>query len=84
MINRRLSLRSQLCAAITLLTRASAERALNRASPLDREHKRLDEPKLDTALFFVDPDCATNCARAETDTGHGANDTGWFSESINK
>jgi len=40
LINLRLSLRSQLCAAITLLTRASAERALNRASPLYREHKR--------------------------------------------
>jgi hypothetical protein len=42
LINRRFSLRSQLCAATAFLADGlSAERALNRASPLDREHKRL-------------------------------------------
>jgi hypothetical protein len=42
LINRRLSLHSQPCAAITLLADGElAEQALNRASPLDREHKRL-------------------------------------------
>ena len=42
MINRRLSLRSQLCAAMAFLADGGlAERALNRAFPLDREHKRL-------------------------------------------
>ena len=43
LINRRLSLRSQLCAAMAFLADGGpAERALNRAFPLDREHKRLD------------------------------------------
>ena len=44
MINRRLSLRSQLCAAQAFLAAdgLSVERAFNRAFPLDREHKRLD------------------------------------------
>ena len=42
LINRRLSLHSQPCAAIAFLDDGElAERALNRASPLDREHKRL-------------------------------------------
>jgi hypothetical protein len=42
LINRRLSLRSQLCAATAFLADGGlAERALNRAFPLDREHKRL-------------------------------------------
>ena len=41
LINRRLSLRSQLCAALPSLAADGhpAERALNRAFPLDREHK---------------------------------------------
>ena len=44
LINRRLSLRSQLCAAQAFLAAdgLSVERAFNRAFPLDREHKRLD------------------------------------------
>ena len=42
LINRRLSLHSQPCAAMAFLAdRELAEQALNRASPLDREHKRL-------------------------------------------
>jgi hypothetical protein len=42
LINRRLSLRSQLCAATTFLADGlSAERAPNRVFPLDPEHKRL-------------------------------------------
>src|SRR4029077_17592627 len=42
LINRRLSLHSQPCAAIAFLADGElAEQALNRASPLDREHKRL-------------------------------------------
>ena len=43
LINRRLSLHSQPCAAMAFLARSasSPERALNRASPLDREHKGL-------------------------------------------
>jgi hypothetical protein len=42
LINRRLSLYSQPCAAMAFLADGElAERALNRASPLDREHKRL-------------------------------------------
>ena len=43
LINRRLSLRSQLCAAQAFLAAdgLSVERAFNRAFPLDREHKRL-------------------------------------------
>ena len=42
LINRRLSLHSQPCAAMAFLADGElAERALNRASPLDREHKRL-------------------------------------------
>ena len=45
LINRRLSLRSQLCAAIALLADGGlAERALNRALALDREHKRASAP----------------------------------------
>jgi len=41
LINRRLSLRSQFRAANAFLADGlSAARALNRASPLDREHKR--------------------------------------------
>ena len=40
LINRRLSLRSQLCAAIAIIVDGfGAERALTRARPLDREHK---------------------------------------------
>jgi hypothetical protein len=40
LINRRLSLRSQLCAAMVFLADGGlAERALNRAFALDREHK---------------------------------------------
>jgi hypothetical protein len=40
LINRRLSLHSQPCAAMTYLADGElAEQALNRASPLDREHK---------------------------------------------
>ena len=43
LINRRLSLHSQPCAAMAFLADGEfAERALNRASPLDREHKRLE------------------------------------------
>ena len=43
LINRRLSLHSQPCAAMAFLADSElAERALNRASLLDREHKRLD------------------------------------------
>ena len=42
LINRRLSLHSQPCAAMAFLADGElAERALNRASPLDRKHKRL-------------------------------------------
>jgi hypothetical protein len=42
LINRRLSLHSQPCAAMAFLADGElAERALNRASPLDREHKGL-------------------------------------------
>ena len=42
LINRRLSLHSQPCAAMAYLADGElAEQALNRASPLDREHKRL-------------------------------------------
>jgi len=42
LINRRLSLHSQPCAAMAFLADGElAEQALNRASPLDREHKRL-------------------------------------------
>jgi hypothetical protein len=41
LINRRLSLRPQLCAAMVFLADGGlAERALNRAFALDREHKR--------------------------------------------
>ena len=44
LINRRLSLHSQPCAAMAFLADGElAEQALNRASPLDREHKRLVE-----------------------------------------
>jgi len=40
LINGRLSLHSQLCAAMAFLADGElAERALNRASPLAREHK---------------------------------------------
>jgi hypothetical protein len=40
LINRRLSLHSQPCAAMAFLADGElAEQALNRASPLDREHK---------------------------------------------
>jgi hypothetical protein len=40
LINRRLSLRSQLCAAMASFADGGlAERALNRVFPLDREHK---------------------------------------------
>ena len=47
LINRRLKLRSQLCAAKAFLADGlSAERPLNRADPLDREHKRLAETGL--------------------------------------
>ena len=47
LINRRLSLHSQPCAAIVFLADGElAERALNRASPLDREHKRLEATAL--------------------------------------
>jgi hypothetical protein len=43
LINRRLSLHSQPCAAMAFLADGElAEQALNHASPLDREHKRLD------------------------------------------
>jgi hypothetical protein len=43
LINRRLSLHSQPCAAMAFLADGElAEQALNRASPLDREHKRLE------------------------------------------
>jgi hypothetical protein len=43
LIKRRLSLHSQPCAAMAFLADGElAEQALNRASPLDREHKRLD------------------------------------------
>jgi transposase InsO family protein len=43
LINRRLSLRSQICAATNLLPDGLfAERLVNRPSPLDREHKRLE------------------------------------------
>jgi hypothetical protein len=43
LINRRLSLRSQLCAAMASFADGGlAERALHRAWPLDREHKRLN------------------------------------------
>jgi hypothetical protein len=42
LINRRLSLHSQPCAAMAFLADDElAEQPLNRASPLDREHKRL-------------------------------------------
>ena len=42
LINRRLSLHSQPCAAMAFLADGElAEQALNHASPLDREHKRL-------------------------------------------
>ena len=42
LINRRLSLHSQPCAAMAFLADGGlAQPALNRASPLDREHKRL-------------------------------------------
>jgi hypothetical protein len=42
LINRRLSLHSQPCAAMAFLADGElAEQPLNRASPLDREHKRL-------------------------------------------
>jgi hypothetical protein len=42
LINRRISLHSQPCAAMAFLADGElAERALNRASPLDREHKGL-------------------------------------------
>ena len=42
LINRRLWLHSQPCAAMAFLADGElAEQALNRASPLDREHKRL-------------------------------------------
>jgi hypothetical protein len=42
LINRRLSLHSQPCAAMAFLADGElAEQALNYASPLDREHKRL-------------------------------------------
>jgi hypothetical protein len=42
LINRRLSPHSQPCAAMAFLADGElAERALNHASPLDREHKRL-------------------------------------------
>ena len=45
LINRRLSLHSQPCAAMAFLADGEfAEQALNRASPLDREHKRLATP----------------------------------------
>ena len=44
LINRRLSLHSQPCAAMAFLADGElAEQALNRASPLDREHKKLGE-----------------------------------------
>jgi len=43
LINRRLSLHSQPCAAMAFLADGElAEQALNYASPLDREHKRLE------------------------------------------
>ena len=43
LINRRLSLHSQPCAAMAFLADGElAEQPLNRASPLDREHKRLE------------------------------------------
>jgi hypothetical protein len=42
LINRRLSLHSQPCAAMAFLADGElAEQALNHASPLDREHKKL-------------------------------------------
>ncbi len=42
LVNRRLSLHSQPCAAMASLADGElAEQALNHASPLDREHKRL-------------------------------------------
>ena len=47
LINRRLSLRSQLCAAMASFADGGlAERALNRVFPLDREHKRLKRVRL--------------------------------------
>ena len=46
LINRRLSLHSQPCAAMAFLAGGElAEQALNRASPLDREHKRLSDER---------------------------------------
>jgi hypothetical protein len=48
LINRRLSLHSQPCAAMAFLADGElAEQALNYASPLDREHKRLARPEPD-------------------------------------
>ena len=44
LINRRLSLHSQPCAAMAFLADGElAEQALNHASPLDREHRRLGD-----------------------------------------
>ena len=56
LINRRLSLHSQPCAAMAFLADGElAEQALNRASPLDREHKRLVVLLFD--LAFELPHC---------------------------
>ena len=56
LINRRLSLHSQPCAAMAFLADGElAEQALNHASPLDREHKRLalQRPFPDGSLQIV-------------------------------
>ena len=52
LINRRLSLHSQPCAAMAFLADGElAEQPLNRASPLDREHKRLADLAMAQAPF---------------------------------
>ena len=56
LINRRLSRHSQPCAAIAFLADGElAEQALNRASPLDREHKSYKRMRVNTNVLLAGP-----------------------------
>jgi hypothetical protein len=66
LINRRLSLHSPPCAAMPLLADGElAEQALNHASPLDREHKKLGRRCSRWPLYARAGDCAECGSRPE-------------------